>query len=83
LTKPVVAYAALKLADQGKLDLDAPLSRYLPAPYIDGDARLEQITARRVLSHNSGFPNWRPEGKPLVIHFTPGERFSYSGEGFV
>lgn len=83
LTKPVVAYAALKLADQGKLDLDAPLSRYLPAPYIDGDPRLDQVTARRVLSHNSGFPNWRPDGKPLVIHFTPGERFSYSGEGFV
>jgi len=83
LTKPVVAYAALRLADQGKLDLDAPLSRYLPAPYIDADPRLDQITARRVLSHNTGFPNWRPEGKPLVIHFTPGERFSYSGEGFV
>lgn len=83
LTKPVVAYAALKLVDQGKLDLDMPLSKYLPAPYIEKDERLNQITARRVLSHTTGFPNWRPEGKPLVIHFTPGERFSYSGEGFV
>jgi hypothetical protein len=37
------------------------------------------------LSHTSGFPNWRqPRGaKTLPIFFTPGERFSYSGEGFV
>jgi CubicO group peptidase (beta-lactamase class C family) len=82
LSKPVFAYGVLKLVDQGKLDLDTPLSKYLPKPYIDGDARLEKITARYVLSHRTGFPNWRGDG-PLTIHFTPGERFSYSGEGFV
>ncbi|HEY2038068.1 MAG TPA: serine hydrolase, partial [Edaphobacter sp.] len=42
-----------------------------------------QITARIVLSHRTGFPNWRPDGKPLQILFTPGSRFSYSGEGYV
>jgi CubicO group peptidase (beta-lactamase class C family) len=83
LSKPVVAYAALKLVDQGKLALDAPLSSYLPAPYIENDERLKLITARRVLSHMSGFPNWRPRGGPLKILVTPGEKFSYSGEGFV
>jgi len=82
LSKPVFAYAVLKLVEQGKLDLDAPLSGYLPTPYITDD-RLKLITARRVLSHTTGFPNWRPRGQPLKIHFTPGERFSYSGEGFV
>ncbi|HET9785558.1 MAG TPA: serine hydrolase, partial [Pyrinomonadaceae bacterium] len=51
---------------------------------VGDDARLNQITARRVLSHTTGFPNWRPRGdKTLKIYFTPGERFSYSGEGFV
>jgi CubicO group peptidase (beta-lactamase class C family) len=83
LSKPVFAYGVLKLVDQGKLDLDAPLSKYLPKAYIEGDARLDKITARYVLSHRTGFPNWRGDGKPLTIHFTPGERFSYSGEGFV
>jgi CubicO group peptidase (beta-lactamase class C family) len=83
LSKPVLAYGALKLVDQGKLDLDAPLTRYLPKPYVEGDARLEMITARYVLSHRTGFPNWRGDGNPLTIRFTPGERFSYSGEGFV
>ena len=83
LSKPVFAYGALKLVDQGTLDLDTPLTRYLPKPYIEGDARLEKITARIVLSHRTGFPNWRPDGNALTIHFAPGERFSYSGEGFV
>src|SRR6516225_4543414 len=83
LSKPVFAYGVLKLVDQGKLDLDTPLTRYLSPPYIDGDDRLENITARYVLSHRTGFPNWRGDGNALTIRFTPGERFSYSGEGFV
>jgi hypothetical protein len=40
-----------------------------------------RITARMVLTHRTGFPNWRT-GK-LDIRFTPGTRVSYSGEGFV
>lgn len=82
LSKPVFAYAVLKLVERGKLGLDVPLAQYLPKPYIDGDPRLQKITARIVLSHRTGFPNWRGDG-PLTIHFTPGERFSYSGEGFI
>src|SRR5215472_17519246 len=83
LSKPVFAYGVLKLVDQGKLDLDKPLSKYLSPPYIEGDDRLDKITARYVLSHRTGFPNWRGDGNALTIRFTPGERFSYSGEGFV
>ncbi|MEN3331373.1 MAG: hypothetical protein V7641_738 [Blastocatellia bacterium] len=81
LSKPVFAYAFMKMVERGELDLDTPLSKYLPA-YIENDERLNLITARRVLSHTTGFPNWR-QGKSLTIMFTPGERFSYSGEGFV
>ncbi len=86
LTKPVFAYAVLKLVEMGKLDLDTPLNKYLPGNYdVVDDARLNQITARRVLSHTTGFPNWRQprDSATLKMYFTPGERFSYSGEGFV
>jgi len=83
LSKPVFAYGVLKLVDAGKLKLDEPLAPYLPKEFTEGDARFQQITARIVLSHRTGFPNWPGDGKPLVIHFTPGERFSYSGAGMV
>jgi CubicO group peptidase (beta-lactamase class C family) len=85
LTKPVFAYGVLKLVDNGKLDLDTPLVKYLRGRYdVGDDPRLDQITARHVLSHTTGFPNWRPRGdKNLKMYFTPGDRFSYSGEGFV
>lgn len=82
LSKPVFAYGVLKLVEQGKLGLDVPLTTYLPKPYIAGDERLAKITARIVLSHRTGFPNWR-DGDSLPIYFTPGERYSYSGEGYI
>jgi CubicO group peptidase (beta-lactamase class C family) len=84
LSKPVFAYAVLTLVDAGLLDLDTPISKYLPGRYdVGDDARLDLITPRHVLSHRSGFPNWRSGSDSLKIHFTPGDRFSYSGEGFV
>ncbi|WP_158267148.1 serine hydrolase [Chitinophaga niastensis] len=85
LSKVVTAYAALKLVDAGLLNLDTPLNTYLGNNYdIGNDPRIHLITARRVLSHSAGFPNWRSKGDSLLpINFTPGERFSYSGEGFV
>lgn len=82
LSKTVFTYAVLKLVDQGRLDLDAPLTRYVASP-VANDPRVEHITARIALSHRTGFPNWRPRGGDLKIFFTPGERFSYSGEGIV
>jgi len=82
LSKPVFAYAALKLHERGLIDLDTPLIEYTAKPYLPDDHHLGEITMRHVLSHTCGFPNWRPKGKFLKTLFTPGERFSYSGEGF-
>ncbi len=82
LSKPVFAYGVLKLVEKDKLDLDTPLVKYLPKPYLENDERAGLITARMVLSHTTGFPNWAM-GQPLKTQFNPGERFSYSGEGFV
>jgi CubicO group peptidase (beta-lactamase class C family) len=82
LSKPVCAFAALRLADEGRLDLDRPLKQYVP-DHAPADPRADRITARHVLSHSSGLPNWRRrDDEPLVPAFEPGARFRYSGEGF-
>jgi CubicO group peptidase (beta-lactamase class C family) len=83
LSKPVFAYGVLKLVEQGKLGLDVPLTTYLRKPFVEGDERLVKITARIVLSHRTGFPNWPADDGSVSINFTPGERFSYSGEGYI
>jgi CubicO group peptidase (beta-lactamase class C family) len=81
-SKPVFAYAVMKLCEKGVMDLDTPLTKYTSERFLQGDPRLDLITARHVLSHSSGFPNFRSEKEPLKIHFTPGEKWSYSGEGY-
>jgi CubicO group peptidase (beta-lactamase class C family) len=83
ISKPVFAYRVLKLCELGVLDLDRSLESYLPEPYLPAEPRVKQITARMVLCHTTGFPNWRPEGQPLVLERDPGTRFGYSGEGYV
>lgn len=82
VSKTVFAYAVMKLCEKGLLALDTPLSRYVTKQFLEGDPRLERITVRHVLSHTSGFQDWRSRQEPLRIHFTPGEKFSYSGEGY-
>jgi CubicO group peptidase (beta-lactamase class C family) len=82
MSKPVFAYAVLKLCETGVLDLDTPLTRYTPERWVSADPRLDLITARHVLSHTTGFQNWRGAGHPLSIDFTPGSRWQYSGEGY-
>ncbi|MDX2072019.1 MAG: serine hydrolase [Haliscomenobacter sp.] len=81
LSKPVFAYVVLKLVDEGKFNLDKPLWEYFPYPDAAHDERYKRITARMVLSHTTGFPNWR--NGQLNLLFDPPKRFSYSGEGFV
>lgn len=84
ITKIIFAYAVNRLAERGVIDLDKPLYQYLSFPVIAHDERLKKITARHVLHHRTGFPNWaymNDDGK-LDIKFEPGNQFGYSGEGF-
>jgi CubicO group peptidase (beta-lactamase class C family) len=91
----LVDQGKLKLDVPIKDDLDHPLPSYGPdpvfpdkyGPYKDlaSDPRWEKITPRMCLTHSTGFRNFwftEPDHK-LRIHFDPGTRFSYSGEGFI
>jgi CubicO group peptidase (beta-lactamase class C family) len=88
-SKPVFAYAVLKLVESGDLELDKPLIEYVSDDFIEknylgrkiDDERFRKITARMALTHTTGFPNWRGRDS-LKINFEPDEKFSYSGEGF-
>jgi D-alanyl-D-alanine-carboxypeptidase/D-alanyl-D-alanine-endopeptidase len=91
-SKTVFSYLVLSLVEDGYLDLDTSLVQYLDSPIsaypkfadLAEDERHKNITARMVLSHTTGLPNSRllmPESK-LGFLFSPGERFSYSGEAF-
>lgn len=75
MSKPVFAYTVMKLAENGKLSLDEPLTHYTTTRIVEGDPRLDQITARHVLSHTSGLKNRK-------IAFTPGTQWSFSEEGY-
>ncbi len=81
LSKPVFAAIVMQWVDRGLLDLNEPLWKTLPYPRLAHDPRAQAITARMVLSHTAGLPNWG--GSPLQIKFDPGTRWSYSGEGYV
>jgi len=92
-TKSAFAYMTMQMVQEGILDLDKPVYKYLAKPLPDypnyealaNDPRYQEITARMLLSHTSGFANLRflePDRK-LRIHFKPGSRYAYSGEGLL
>lgn len=81
LSKPVFASGVMSLVEEGLLELDRPLSEYLAEPHLADDERAASITARMVLSHTTGFPNWRQD-EPMFLRWSPGTRWGYSGEGY-
>ena len=93
LTKFAFAYMVMQLVDEGKIDLDRPIADYLPKPLpeypfyaaLADDPRWRKLTARILLSHSGGFANFaflEPD-KKMRLHFDPGTRYAYSGEGLI
>ena len=94
LTKAVVTTPCiLRLVEQGRVDLDAPVGRYLEG--FTGDGR-ETITVRQLLTHVSGLPPglprspaWRGASNALALARSqplmepPGTRFRYSDINFI
>lgn len=82
LGKPIFACVVLKMAQEGEIDLDRPLNEYLQEDALTGQWG-DRVTARHVLTHSTGLPNWRSQDdQRLTPVFEPGTRFQYSGEGF-
>jgi len=94
LTKVVGLTTAMMWAvEEGRIDLDAPVSRYLPAFNSPG---ADSVTIRLLLTHSSGLPAWRPlyllaYSRPAVfavadstpLDTIPGARFTYSDIGAI
>lgn len=92
LTKAAFAYMVLQLVDEGRIKLDTPVDELLTRPlpeyrnYADlaGSEIWRALTPRILLTHTSGFANfrWLEADKRLRFHHVPGSRYGYSGEGF-
>ncbi len=86
VSKPVFAYFVLKQVEKGILQLEKPLYTYYTDPKIDTtNGYYKLVTARMVLNHCSGFPNWRKDeddSNPLFFINKPGTKYGYSGEGY-
>ena len=92
LTKTAFSHLVMQLVDEGRVDLDAPIAEMLPRPlpeygdYRDlaADPRWRDLTMRVLLTHTTGFANfrWLEDDGVLQFHHDPGTRYGYSGEGF-
>ena len=87
--------AAMILAEAARLDLDAPVVRYLPW-WSAGDARKEEVTVRQLLLHRGGLPPFvrfyqEVEGREafqeaigaLPLEYAPGDSTVYSDIGIM
>jgi CubicO group peptidase (beta-lactamase class C family) len=82
LTKPLVALAVMVAAEEGSIDLDAPVAEHLAAYRAPAK---RAITPRHLLSHASGLPEVGPAGVPaLEVEpvCPPAARRIYSNEGY-
>ncbi len=82
IAKPMVGEIVLRLASQGRVSLDEPMSVYWVDPDVADDPRHDKLTPRIALAHQTGFMNWRrmSDGK-LSFQWEPGTQVGYSGEG--
>jgi CubicO group peptidase (beta-lactamase class C family) len=96
ITKSVFATYVMQLVERGQFDLDEPVARQLERPLneyepyretaseIVRDPAWPTVTPRMLLAHTSGLANFaaiEPD-KKMHLHFRPGTKYQYSGEGF-
>ncbi len=74
LSKPVTAYGVLQLVDKGLVDLDGPVTRYLPSAPAD-------VTLRHALTHTSALQHIGDDD--YAAGDAPGDTFSYTAAGYL
>lgn len=83
LTKPITSEVILSLIDQQKMKIHDKVAEFYIDPDIANDKWVKDLTLNHLISHQSGFPNWRYQtNDKLVIRFEPGSAPAYSGEGY-
>ncbi len=97
VTKPLTAILVLQQVNAGRLELDAPISRYLPEYRKDTGAK---VTVRHLLAHTSGIPTYKgtdilaqlhplPSGDLVRqwcsgdLRWEPGARWDYNNCGYL
>ncbi|CAK6951036.1 serine beta-lactamase-like protein LACTB%2C mitochondrial isoform X2 [Scomber scombrus] len=66
ISKPLTSAAAARLCEEGKLDLDVPVQKYVPEfPQKQFDGKDVTITPRMILSHLSGIRHYEKDGKKV------------------
>ena len=98
ITKVWTATMVMQLVDEGLVDLDAPIRRYVPEFAVGDETAADAITVRQLLSHRSGFEGdiFTDTGRgddavekyiallaDAAQTFPPGALFSYSNAGYV
>ena len=91
LSKTIFASIVLRMAREGRIDMNKPLAEYMPNNRVIKEQQVwaGKLTAAMVLSHKTGLPNWSTSpsseswpGSQLSFRFAPDSAFSYSGEGY-
>ena len=89
LSKVVFAYIVMKMYDRGEIDLDAPICNYTDIDRFEDKESAKKLTARIVLNHRTGLPNWSKgpstqewPTSPITFKFPVDSCYGYSGEGF-
>src|SRR6266508_5970796 len=84
ISKSFVAIVVLQLAEEGKLDLNKPVTSYLP--WLKIESKFSPFTTHHLLSHTSGLSGvpllLRTAGTTLGVSFEPGTDWVYSNIGY-
>ena len=98
VTKQMTAAAVMQQVELGRVDLDAPVTDYIPEFEIGGRWPAERITVRHTLTHTTGFPDrvndyvtvgdqalstWARNQGDMELHAPPGSFWNYSNPNFM